>query len=160
MSGTLPKARRQSIVFINDGRSKRTYRIALNATNGSALLLETLPRQGGTVRDTRTSLYKARLRQWQTRSLAVGLLLGSLRVAFPLKTISSLVIAMVRSSSLLGSLALLASAVTAKEMPVNASKAVKLYESGKVHETIMARKKVAIFLRVSATASEANVLSG
>jgi hypothetical protein len=49
---------------------------------------------------------------------------------------------MVRTSPILGSLALLATVASAKEMPVNEEKAARLYDSGKVHESIMARKKV------------------
>ncbi|KAL2212056.1 hypothetical protein CC79DRAFT_1302335 [Sarocladium strictum] len=48
---------------------------------------------------------------------------------------------MVRTSPLLGSLALLAAVASAKEMPVNEEKAARLYDSGKMHESIMARKK-------------------
>lgn len=51
---------------------------------------------------------------------------------------------MVRTSPLLGSLALLAATVSAKEMPVNEEQAARLYDSGVIHETIMARKKVKI----------------
>lgn len=49
---------------------------------------------------------------------------------------------MVRTSPLLGSLALLAAVANAKEMPVNEEKAARLYDSGKMHESIMSRKKV------------------
>jgi hypothetical protein len=49
---------------------------------------------------------------------------------------------MVHTSSYLGSLALVASAVVGKEIPVDETRAQELYDSGLVHQQIMDTKLV------------------
>jgi hypothetical protein len=48
-------------------------------------------------------------------------------------------------SKYMGALALLTSAVLGKEMPVNEAKAAELYDTGIVHERIMAKKMVCYY---------------
>lgn len=49
---------------------------------------------------------------------------------------------MVRASSYLGSLAVLAASAMAKEIQMNDAISAEFYDSGKVHEQVIAAKKV------------------
>lgn len=49
---------------------------------------------------------------------------------------------MVRASSYIGSLAMLAASAVAKEIQPNDAIAAEFYDSGKVHEQVIASKKV------------------